>query len=71
MTSYRSPPFGSLKALNRFDPERGYSFPSFSMPTILGEMRRYFRDCGWSVHMPRGDQERALKVREAQETLTG
>lgn len=61
---------GLLKALNRFDPERGYSFPSFAVPTILGEMRRYFRDCGWSVHMPRGDQERALKVREAQETLT-
>jgi RNA polymerase sigma-B factor len=61
---------GLLKALNRFDPERGCSFPSFAVPTILGEMRRYFRDCGWSVHMPRGDQERALKVREAQETLT-
>lgn len=61
---------GLLKALNRFDPERGYSFPSFAVPTILGEMRRYFRDCGWSVHMPRGDQERALRVREAQETLT-
>lgn len=61
---------GLLKAINRFDPERGYSFPSFAVPTILGEMRRYFRDCGWSVHMPRGDQERALKVREAQETLT-
>jgi RNA polymerase sigma-B factor len=61
---------GLLKALNRFDPARGYSFPSFAVPTILGEMRRYFRDCGWSVHMPRGDQERALKVREAQETLT-
>lgn len=61
---------GLLKALNRFDPERGFSFPSFAVPTILGEMRRYFRDCGWSVHMPRGDQERALRVREAQETLT-
>jgi RNA polymerase sigma-B factor len=61
---------GLLKALNRFDPARGYSFPSFAVPTILGEMRRYFRDCGWSVHMPRGDQERALKIREAQETLT-
>jgi RNA polymerase sigma-B factor len=61
---------GLLKALDRFDPKRGYSFPSFAVPTILGEMRRYFRDCGWSVHVPRGDQERALKLREAQETLT-
>jgi RNA polymerase sigma-B factor len=61
---------GLLKALDRFDPERGHSFPSFAVPTILGEMRRYFRDCGWSVHVSRGDQERALKVRDAQETLT-
>ncbi len=61
---------GLLKALDRFDAQRGFSFPSFAVPTILGEMRRYFRDCGWSVHVPRGDQERALKVREAQETLT-
>jgi len=61
---------GLLKALDRFDPERGHSFPSFAVPTILGEMRRYFRDCGWSVHVPRGDQERALKVRDAQEVLT-
>lgn len=61
---------GLLKALDRFDPARGHSFPSFAVPTILGEMRRYFRDCGWSVHVPRGDQERALKVRNAQETLT-
>jgi RNA polymerase sigma-B factor len=62
---------GLLKALDRFDAERGHAFPSFAVPTILGEMRRYFRDCGWSVHVPRGDQERALKVRNAQETLTG
>jgi len=61
---------GLLKALDRFDPERGHSFASFAVPTILGEMRRYFRDCGWSVHVPRGDQERALKVRDAQEMLT-
>jgi RNA polymerase sigma-B factor len=60
---------GLLKALDRFDPERGHSFPSFSVPTILGEMRRYFRDSGWSVHVPRGAQERALKVRDAQERL--
>ncbi len=58
---------GLLKALDRFDPERGHPFASFAVPTILGEMRRYFRDCGWSVHVPRGDQERALKVRDAQE----
>jgi RNA polymerase sigma-B factor len=61
---------GLLKALDRFDPQRGHTFASFAVPTILGEMRRYFRDCGWSVHVPRGDQERALKVRDAQETLT-
>ncbi|HEX5308538.1 MAG TPA: SigB/SigF/SigG family RNA polymerase sigma factor [Solirubrobacteraceae bacterium] len=60
---------GLLKAIDRFDPVRGHSFPSFAVPTILGEMRRYFRDCGWSVHVPRGDQERALRVRNAQETL--
>ncbi len=60
---------GLLKAIDRFDASRGHSFPSFAVPTILGEMRRYFRDCGWSVHVPRGDQERALKVRDAQETL--
>lgn len=58
---------GLLKALNRFDPERGHSFASFAIPTILGEMRRYFRDCGWAVHVPRGNQERALRVRDAQE----
>ena len=60
---------GLLKALDRFDPSRGHTFPSFAVPTILGEMRRYFRDSGWSVHVPRGAQERALKVRDAQERL--
>src|SRR6202035_3008947 len=58
---------GLLKALDRFDPERGHPFPSFAVPTILGEMRRYFRDSGWAVHMPRATQERALRVRDAQD----
>ncbi len=60
---------GLLKALDRFDPSFGHPFTSFAVPTILGEMRRYFRDSGWSVHMPRGAQERALEVRDAQERL--
>jgi RNA polymerase sigma-B factor len=61
---------GLLKALERFDPHRGNSFRSFAVPTILGEMRRHFRDCGWAVHMPRQAQERALRVRDAKERLT-
>jgi RNA polymerase sigma-B factor len=61
---------GLLKALDRFEPQRGHPFAAFAVPTILGEMRRYFRDSGWAVHMPRGTQERALKVRDAQERLT-
>jgi RNA polymerase sigma-B factor len=60
---------GLLKALDRFDPLLGHPFASYAVPTILGEMRRHFRDAGWSVHVPRGCQERALKVRDAQERL--
>jgi RNA polymerase sigma-B factor len=60
---------GLLKAMDRFDPSRGPAFASFAIPTILGEMRRYFRDSGWSLHVPRGDKERALKVRDAQEAF--
>jgi RNA polymerase sigma-B factor len=60
---------GLLKALDRFDPSRGRPFHSFAVPTMLGEIRRYFRDSGWSVHVPRGAQERALRVRDAQEAF--
>jgi RNA polymerase sigma-B factor len=60
---------GLLKALDRFDPSRGRPFQSFAVPTMLGEIRRYFRDSGWSMHVPRGVQELALKVRDAQEAF--
>ncbi len=60
---------GLLKAIDRYDLERGHPFQSFAVPTILGEMRRYFRDSGWAIHVPRGAQERALKVRDARDRL--
>jgi RNA polymerase sigma-B factor len=62
---------GLVKAIDRFDDSRGNAFVSFAVPTILGELRRYFRDCCWDVHVPRGAQERALKLEEAQYRLTG
>jgi RNA polymerase sigma-B factor len=60
---------GLLKAIDRYDLQRGYSFQSFAVPTVLGEMRRYFRDSGWALHVPRGSQERALRLRSAHEQL--
>jgi RNA polymerase sigma-B factor len=59
-----------VKAVDRFDPDRGTSFQAFAIPTILGDLRRYFRDCAWSVHVPRGAQERALAIDHASDRLT-
>jgi RNA polymerase sigma-B factor len=61
---------GLIGAVNRFEPGRGTSFVAYATPTILGELKRHFRDTGWSVHVPRGTKDLALKVQHAITALT-
>jgi RNA polymerase sigma-B factor len=58
---------GLIKAIRRFEPDRGTSFASFAVPTILGELRRFLRDTSWPAHVPRSLQERVREVRSAGE----
>lgn len=60
---------GLLKAVERFEPARGVRFTSFATPTILGELKRHFRDRGWAVRVPRSVQEVHLRLRQAVATL--
>ncbi len=62
---------GLVNAIDRFDPERGIPFLAFAAPTVLGELRRHFRDRVWNLRLPRGLQERVSKVDEAITKLTG
>ena len=60
---------GLLKAIERFDPAHGVQFGAYATPTILGELRRYFRDHTWSVHVPRRAKDMRAAVNAANEEL--
>jgi RNA polymerase sigma-B factor len=60
---------GLIKAIRRFEPDRGTSFASFAVPTVLGELRRFLRDTSWPAHVPRSLQERVRTVRSAAESF--
>lgn len=61
---------GLIKAIDRFEIERGLEFTTYATPTILGEIKRHFRDKGWSVRVPRRLQELSAKVNQATDALT-
>ncbi len=61
---------GLIKAIDRFDISRGLEFTTFATPTIMGEIRRHFRDKGWSVRVPRRLQELSAKVNQMTDELT-
>jgi RNA polymerase sigma-B factor len=60
---------GLLKAIDRFDPDRPTAFSSFAVPTILGELKRHFRDRGWAVRVPRDLQEMAVRLERVTDDL--
>lgn len=60
---------GLIYAVDRYDLERGYEFSSFATPTIIGEIKKYFRDKGWAIRVPRRIQELSKKINNAKLTL--
>jgi RNA polymerase sigma-B factor len=62
---------GLVKAVDRYELDRGTAFSSFAVPTILGEIKRHFRDTGWTVRVPRALQERRMQINRAIPALTG
>jgi len=60
---------GLVKAARRFDPDRGTTFMTFAVPTIVGELNRYVRDCSWALHVDRGAKQRARMTAAAQREI--
>jgi RNA polymerase sigma-B factor len=60
---------GLIKAVDRFDPDRGYDFLGYAVPTIVGEIKRHFRDRAWWVRVPRRLQELRMRITEANSIL--
>jgi RNA polymerase sigma-B factor len=61
---------GLIKSIDRFDPSRGVALTTYAMPTIIGEIKRHFRDRGWAVRVPRGLQELSMRLARILEQLT-
>ena len=61
---------GLIKAVDRFDIDRGVDFPSYAVPTIVGEIRRHFRDKAWAMHVPRRLKELSLRLSRVLDQLT-
>ena len=61
---------GLIKSVDRFDPERGVEFSTYATPTIVGEIKRHFRDKGWAVRVPRRLQELRLSLTAATSELS-
>jgi len=61
---------GLLNSIRRFDPDRGVQFATYATQTIVGELKKHFRDRGWGLHVPRSMQELNLAARKAADALT-
>lgn len=66
---YQVASLGLIFAVERFDPSKGYEFSSFATPTIMGELKRYFRDKGWVIRVPRRIQNLYKKINNAKKVL--
>lgn len=66
---YQVASLGLIYAIERYDLEKGFEFSSFATPTIIGEIKKYFRDKGWSVRVPRRIQELSKKINMAKQQL--
>ena len=66
---YQAGALALVNAADRFDPEKGFEFRTFATPTILGEIKKYFRDKEWSLSVPRRQKELVVKLRDAEDAI--